>query len=90
MRGITVRETQNSRSDLSKRRSTELKQKIEPGKQTTRVNYMAVKKSFAQMLSVLEIYQITILINSEFVSAQGRSHTSRLIFSVLTQTEEKK
>lgn len=51
---------------------------------------MVVKKSFAQMLSVLEIYQITILINSEFVSAQGRSHTSRLIFSVLTQTEEKK
>jgi len=50
---------------------------------------MVVKKSFAQMLSVLEIYQITILINSEFVSAQGRSHTSRLIFSVLTQTEEK-
>ena len=50
---------------------------------------MVVKKSFAQMLSVLEIYQITILINSEFVSAQGRSHTSRLIFSVLTQTEKK-
>jgi len=39
---------------------------------TMGLNYMVVERSFAQMLSVLEIYQLTILINSEFVSAQGR------------------
>jgi len=38
------------------------------------------------MLSVLEIYHLTVLINSEFVSAQGRWHTSRLVFYILTPT----